>query len=1272
MKTLAQFTNKYQLSKTLKFELIPQGKTDYYIEKNGILNKDEQRAEDYKKVKKIIDDYHKYFINIALDGQSLTGLDEYFYLYKIAQKDDTQKKQFEDVQLKLRKQISERFSKHPNSEIRNKFKNLFAKELIKEDLINFVSNNDDLLLVKGFENFTTYFTGFHENRANMYVPEDKSTAIAFRLIHQNLPKFIDNMRLFEKVMHSPVKDKLPELLINLEPYIQVNDVSEMFELNYFNETLTQIGIDKYNYLLGGYVSDDGKLKIKGLNEYINLHNQIAKKEDKIGRLKPLFKQILSDRNTISFLQEEFTSDTDLLEAVEKLYQELKTYVFDVSDNNITTLPELITQLNTFDLDKVYLKNDLGLTDISQKMFGTWSVFQQAIYAEFTVNYKGKVKPDTEKYEQEQAKYFKRFDSFSIAHLNEALRLLPDASLHKNVEDYFKLLGRNETQGQPDLFTLTEQHYDAAQNLLNSYSNNKSLVQDQAAIEKLKALLDSIKNIQHFVKPLLGKGNEPEKDDKFYGELDKIWNTLDQITPMYNKVRNYVTRKPYSLEKFKLNFENSTLLDGWDANKEEANTSVLLEKEGNYYLAIMDKKHNKVFRDLPSPLSSDDALLKMSYLQAADPSKDVQNLMVINGVTVKKNGRKEKDGENIGENLVLEALKNEHLPTEINEIRKRKSYSKPNENFSKSDLVKFIDYYKLRTIEYFKAFKFEFYPSELYSNFSDFTEHINQQAYQINFKKVSHKYINQLVDEGKLYLFKIYNKDFSPNSKGTPNMHTLYWRMLFDENNLKNVVYKLNGQAEVFYRKASIKPENAIVHKAHEAINNKNLLNPKKQSTFDYDIVKDKRFTVNKYQFHVPITLNFKANGTGNINLDVNEFIQQNGISHIIGIDRGERHLLYLTVINIKGEIVEQFSLNEIVNEYNGQQHRINYHNLLATKEGDRDEARKNWKTIENIKELKEGYLSQVIHKITQLMVKYNAIVVLEDLNTGFMRGRQKVEKQVYQKFEKMLIDKLNYYVDKKAEATEVGGSLNALQLTNQFVNFQKLGKQSGFLYYVPAWNTSKIDPVTGFVSLFNTKYENQEKAIAFFKKFDAIRFNKNQNYFEFSFNYKNFTNKDAGIKTNWTVCTYGDRVITYRNKEKNNQWDNKEVNLTQEFINLFNKHQIDYNQSNLQAQITNTTDKAFLEALLNLFKLTLQLRNSITNSEVDYLISPVADENGYFFDSRKAPVYLPQNADANGANNIARKGLWVVEQIKQTKDLKKLKLAITNAEWLSFVQATEV
>ena len=64
------------------------------------------------------------------------------------------------------------------------------------------------------------------------------------------------------------------------------------------------------------------------------------------------------------------------------------------------------------------------------------------------------------------------------------------------------------------------------------------------------------------------------------------------------------------------------------------------------------------------------------------------------------------------------------------------------------------------------------------------------------------------------------------------------------------------------------------------------------------------------------------------------------------------------------------------------------------KEKYRNEARKSWKEIGKIKEIKEGYLSQVIHEISKLVLKYNAIIVMEDLNYGFKRGRFKVERQV--------------------------------------------------------------------------------------------------------------------------------------------------------------------------------------------------------------------------------------------------------------------------------------
>ncbi|MDD4968682.1 MAG: type V CRISPR-associated protein Cas12a/Cpf1 [Paludibacter sp.] len=1241
MKKLTDFTGLYPLSKTLRFELIPQGRTLEYIQTNGLLEQDEHRAESYIIVKKIIDEYHKAFITNALEDFKLISLEDYYLYYQILKRNDDEKKKFEEIQSRLRKQLADRFTKQES------FKNLFAKELIKEDLKTFVHTSEERELIEEFNSFTTYFTGFHENRKNMYSAEDKSTAISYRLIHQNLPKFIDNMRAFEKVQNSPVKDKFQTILSDNElgPIIQVLAVEDVFTLDYFNETLTQTGIDKYNHLIGGYTPEEGKVKVKGLNEYINLYNQTAKKENRIPKLKPLFKQILSDRSSVSFIPEEFADDTEVLESIEKFYQEIDNQVLNKIMEGERSLKELLQNLNDYDLAKIYIRNDVSLTDISQKIFGDWGIFQKALNRWYELNYKGKAKIGTEKYEDEQKKYFNNQDSYSIGYLNDCL-LLMDNAYHKKVEEYFRIPVENA--GEPDnLYLQLETNYSTINDLLNNpYSPDLKLAQDQPNVDKIKELLDSIKAIQWFIKPLLGKGNEAEKDERFYGEFTALWITLDQITPLYNKVRNYMTRKPYSTDKMKLNFENSTLLDGWDVNKESDNASIIFRKDGLYYLGIMNKKYNKIFkRDFE--ISSESCYEKMEYKLLPGANKMLPKVFFSNS----------RIGEFKPSVELMENYKNET--------------HKKGDKFNINHCHDLINFFKssINKHEDWKQFGFQFSDTGKYEDLSGFYREVEQQGYKITFKGIPETYIAQMVEEGKLYFFQLYNKDFSPNSKGTPNLHTLYWKMLFDGDNLKDVVYKLNGQAEVFFRKSSIKAENIIVHKAHEAINNKNELNDKRQSKFEYDIIKDKRYTVDKFQFHVPITMNFKARGINNINPEVNQFLKKTSDLHIIGLDRGERHLLYLTLIDSKGNIKQQFSLNEIVNEYEGKIYKTDYHKLLDNREGSRDDARKNWKTIETIKELKEGYLSQVIHKISELMVEYNAIVVLEDLNMGFMRGRQKVEKQVYQKFEKMLIDKLNYLVDKKTNASELGGTLHAYQFTNKFESFQKMGKQSGFLFYVPAWNTSKMDPVTGFVNLFDTRYENVDKAKTFFGKFDSIVYNSAKRYFEFSFDYTKFTTRADGTRTNWTLCTNATRIETFRNPIKNSQWDNRELVLTDELINLFEQYGIDYKHTGLKELIIRQTEKSFYERLLHLLKLTLQMRNSINGTDIDYLISPVVNEKGHFYDSRTATTILPQNADANGAYNIARKGMWIVEQIKQAEDLKKLKLAISNKEWLDFAQS---
>ena len=57
--------------KTLRFKLEPVGKTEEFIERAQVLENDERRAAEYKKVKDLIDNYHRWFIEQALSAPLL-------------------------------------------------------------------------------------------------------------------------------------------------------------------------------------------------------------------------------------------------------------------------------------------------------------------------------------------------------------------------------------------------------------------------------------------------------------------------------------------------------------------------------------------------------------------------------------------------------------------------------------------------------------------------------------------------------------------------------------------------------------------------------------------------------------------------------------------------------------------------------------------------------------------------------------------------------------------------------------------------------------------------------------------------------------------------------------------------------------------------------------------------------------------------------------------------------------------------------------------------
>ena len=217
-KIFEDFKRLYPLSKTLRFEAKPIGATLDNIIKSGLLDEDEHRAASYVRVKKLIDEYHKVFIDRVLDNGCLplkneghnNSLTEYYESYVTKSQNEDAKKVFKEIQQNLRSIIAKKLTED------KAYANLFGKNLIESykdktdktkiidsDLIKFIntaestqldsmSQDEAKELVKEFWGFTTYFVGFYDNRKNMYTAEEKSTGIAYRLVNENLPKFIDN------------------------------------------------------------------------------------------------------------------------------------------------------------------------------------------------------------------------------------------------------------------------------------------------------------------------------------------------------------------------------------------------------------------------------------------------------------------------------------------------------------------------------------------------------------------------------------------------------------------------------------------------------------------------------------------------------------------------------------------------------------------------------------------------------------------------------------------------------------------------------------------------------------------------------------------------------------------------------------------------------------------------------------------------------------------------------------------------------------------------
>lgn len=978
---------------------------------------------------------------------------------------------------------------------------------------------------------------------------------------------------------------------------------------------------------------------------------------------------------------------------------------------IDRLGNILQNSNIYDTAKIYI-NARYYTNVSSYVYGGWGVIESAIERYWYNTIAGKGQSKAKKIEK--AKKDNKF--MSVKELDSIVSdYEPDYFNASNMDDdnsgrafsghgvlgYFNKMSK--LLANMSLHTIT-------------YDSGDSLIENKETALNIKKDLDDIMSIYHWLQTFI-IDEVVEKDNAFYAELEDIYYELENVVTLYDRIRNYVTRKPYSTQKFKLNFASPTLASGWSRSKEFDNNAIILLRNNKYYIAIFNvnnKPDKQIIKGSEEQRLSTD-YKKMVYNLLPGPNK------MLPWVFIKSNTGKR---DYTPSSYILEGYeKNRHI--------------KSSGNFDINYCHDLIDYYKACINKHpeWKNYGFKFKETTQYNDIGQFYKDVEKQGYSISWAYISEADINRLDEEGKIYLFEIYNKDLSSHSTGKDNLHTMYLKNIFSEDNLKNICIELNGNAELFYRKSSMKRN--ITHKKDTVLVNKTYINEAgvrvSLTDEDYikvynyynndyvidvekdkklveilerighrknpiDIIKDKRYTEDKYFLHLPITINYGVDDE-NINAKMIEYIAKHNNMNVIGIDRGERNLIYISVINNKGNIIEQKSFN-LVNNYD-------YKNKLKNMEKTRDNARKNWQEIGKIKDVKNGYLSGVISKIARMVVDYNAIIVMEDLNRGFKRGRFKVERQVYQKFENMLISKLNYLVFKEKKADENGGILKGYQLTYLPKSALQIGKQCGCIFYVPAAYTSKIDPATGFINIFdfkkysgsaiNAKVKDKKE---FLMSMNSIRYVNegsaeyekigHRQLFAFSFDYNNFKTYNVSIPVNeWTTYTYGERI---KKLYKDGRWSGSEVlNLTEDLIELMEQYGIEYKDGHdIREDISHmdeTRNADFICNLFEKFKYTVQLRNSKSEAEgddYDRLVSPVLNSHNGFFDSSNYKEneksediiddkqIMPKDADANGAYCIALKGLYEINKIKENwsddKKLKESELYIGVTEWLDYIQ----
>ena len=686
----SEFVAISKVQKTLRNELRPTPLTMKHIKQKGIITEDEYKTQQSLELKRIADGYYRDYITHKLNDTNNLDFRNLFEAieekYKKNDKDNRDK--LDLVEKSKRGEIAKLLSADDN------FKSMFEAKLITQLLPVYVEQNyigEDkekaLETIALFKGFTTYFTDYFNIRKNMFKENGGASSICYRIVNVNASIFYDNLKTFMCIKEKAeteialIEEELTELLDSWR-------LEHIFSEDYYNELLAQKGIDYYNQICGD------------VNKHMNLYCQQNKLKANVFKMTKLQKQIMGISEKAFEIPPMYQNDEEVYAAFNGFISRLEEVKL------IDRLGNVLQNSNIYDTAKIYI-NARCYTNVSSYVYGGWGVIESAIERYWYNTIAGKGQSKAKKIEK--AKKDNKF--MSVKELDSIVSdYEPDYFNASNMDDdnsgrafsghgvlgYFNKMSK--LLANMSLHTIT-------------YDSGDSLIENKETALNIKKDLDDIMSIYHWLQTFI-IDEVVEKDNAFYAELEDIYYELENVVTLYDRIRNYVTRKPYSTQKFKLNFASPTLASGWSRSKEFDNNAIILLRNNKYYIAIFNvnnKPDKQIIKGSEEQRLSTD-YKKMVYNLLPGPNK------MLPWVFIKSNtGKRDYNPSS----YILEGYeKNRHI--------------KSSGNFDINYCHDLIDYYKACINKHpeWKNYGFKFKETTQYNDIGQFYKDVEKQGYSI--------------------------------------------------------------------------------------------------------------------------------------------------------------------------------------------------------------------------------------------------------------------------------------------------------------------------------------------------------------------------------------------------------------------------------------------------------------------------------------------------------------------------------------------------------------